>query len=188
MYCKQDGLLCGRFAAELVSLYGTYSFRIMMRRSRCTSTARRLCWSIGVSVVACVSLSAQATNDLRVGVRVYVGVGECTRRFRACDDSASIEGVLTRVTPDTLVLQFGPTGTVSLPRMRGQRIFVSRGRSRVRTALTSALLAGYLTYAMSDLTDATSRSTVRWASTMAGGGLVLGALQPRERWRRVASP
>ena len=159
-----------------------------MRRRWCTSTSRCLRWSIGVSLVACASLSAQATDDLRAGARVYVREGVCTRRFRACRDSASMEGRLIRVTPDTLVLQFGPTATVSLPRTRGQRIFVSRGRSRVRTAVESALLAGYLTYAISDLTDATSRSTVRWASTMAGGGLVLGALQPTERWRRVASP
>jgi hypothetical protein len=130
---------------------------------------------------------AQKLEPLRVGARVSIAAFDsaCTRRFRGCASDAFVEGTLVRVTPDTLVVRHGASGVVNVPRTPTQRIVVSMGRSRWRSALYGATLNGLITYAIADLTDASQRSTVRWAGEMAAGGLLAGALFPAERWHRV---
>lgn len=145
---------------------------------------------VGVSVMVAAHAGGQTLDPVRVGARVSIGVTDsaCKHRFRSCQQSAVVGGTLTRVTADTLVLQFGPSATLAVPRVRGQQLFVSQGRSRIRSALSAALLTGLVTYTIANLTHAAERSTVRWAAAMAGGGLVFGALLPAERWQRVRAP
>jgi hypothetical protein len=139
------------------------------------------------SVIHCGALLAQDVAALRVGARVRVSSidSTCTRRWRPCDSRALVGGTLVRVTPDTLVLQDGPETTLAVARHAGQRVFVSQGRSRLRSAIRSGLLQGLVSFAIADVTDASQRSTVRVASAFAAGGFALGALLPMERWRRA---
>jgi hypothetical protein len=90
------------------------------------------------------------------------------------------------VTPDTLVLQFGPSAAVSIPRVAGQRIYVRTGSSRIRSALHSALLYGVASGIIVAQTDASHRSRVLTTGGIVLGGFAFGALSPMERWQRVA--
>ena len=156
-------------------------------RAGLTLRVRCVC---AMNLLLVAPLSAQDSDLLRVGARVSVSVREptCGQRFRRCRERAWVGGTLVGVTADTLVVQLGPATTVAVPRERGQSILISAGHSRARTGVQAALLAGYLTYALSSVTDATRGSVVRWSATMAGSALVLGTLRPSERWRRVAEP
>ena len=135
-------------------------------------------------------LSGQAPVSLAEGSRILVLAGDqaCTSRWRPCRINASASGTLLRTTADTLLLQLSPTASMAVLRQPGQRILVSQGRPRLRSALQSALMNGVLTYMIADLTDASRRSTIGWSLGMGASGFVVGALLPREHWRRAPLP
>lgn len=153
-------------------------------------------WHILIASLASATiLTAQSTGELQIGARMIVTQrdGSCESRWHPCRffpraPGSLVIGTLERVAGDTLVIRHGTAGMLVLGKEPGQAIYISRGRSRIRSALRVALSNGLLTYAIADLTDATSRSTVRWSGGMAASGFVLGALLPSERWRRVRWP
>jgi hypothetical protein len=142
----------------------------------------------------CVSLvwpgisHAQALDPLRVGARISVIVRDasCRGLWRRCDSGAGLGGTLVRVTPDSLVVQYGPSATVSVPRIPGQHIYVSAGASRVRSALRGAVMFGLASGLLVARTDASRRSMVQTTAGIAVSGLAAGAFLPTERWQRVA--
>lgn len=151
------------------------------------SNADRLLRLACALLVLAGSLGAQSPDPLVVGARVSITPTDdrCRSRWRPCTPESWSGGTLTRVTADTLVLQFGASHTIAIARNQRQRIFVSQGRSRTKSAVLNALSYGVITYMIADLTDASRRSTLRLTAAMAGGGVALGVLQPIERWRRV---
>lgn len=134
------------------------------------------------------TLHAQELSPLRVGVRANVSSTDstCTRRFlRPCRVTGAVLGVVTGVTPDTLTLQVSPGVTLAVPRNASQRIYVSRGKSRWRTAVRNAAGQALLAYIFTDLSDASQRSRVRVTAAFGVGGLAMGALFPAHYWQRV---
>lgn len=132
-------------------------------------------------------LSGQAPASLAEGSRILVLAGDkpCTNRWRPCRVTGSASGTLVRTTADTLLLRLSPTASLAVLRQPDQRIFVSQGKPRLRSALQSALFNGVLTYMIVDLTDASRRSKLGWALGMGASGFTVGALLPREHWRRA---
>jgi hypothetical protein len=131
---------------------------------------------------------AQEVTPLQVGARISVSVPDATcrrRPWRPCPSGAGAGATLVRATPDTLVVQFGRSATLSIPRIAGQTIYVSMGASRLRSAVRSAVAFGIVAGVLVAQTDASRRSIVQTTAGMATGGLALGALLPTERWRRV---
>ena len=148
---------------------------------------RILALSLSASLLWCRSGNAQAITPVRIGARISVSVPDstCGRPWRRCASGAGLGGTLVRMTPDTLIVQFGPLLTLPIPRTPDQHVFVSTGVSRLRSALRSAVMAGLATGVIVSQTNASRRSMVQTTAGIMLGGLALGALLPTERWQRV---
>ena len=151
----------------------------------------RAVFRVVAPVLAAASVvSGQAAAPIAEGARILVLAGDkpCTSRWRPCRVTASASGTLVRVTADTFSLQLSPSASMNVLRQPNQRIFVSQGKPRLRSALEGALYNGVLTYMIADLTNASRRSTIGWSLGMSAGGFMAGAVLPREHWRRTPLP
>lgn len=142
-----------------------------------------------------------AVDSLARGTRVQVHIaGDERQRAHPAWRAQPVRGTLMRVTPDTLFLRLAPATSelaVARPAIRlveRSRGVPSRWESGARGAVRGALL--YLSMAVSTYTVARglrkddvpfteNRYVVSGAALGAASGLIIGALWPTERWRRV---
>lgn len=111
-----------------------------------------------------------------------------------------LRGTLTRATADSLTLQVhAGTGPITVARSAVRRTYVSRGvPSRAESAAGGAVvgavggaLSGWL-YKPEDNSwlgrQSDTQAALIGAGLGGGFGMVMGALFPRERWKRVRAP
>jgi len=122
------------------------------------------------------------------GSRVRVTIPDSLRPDMFMPRARSVVGTLARATPDTLWLEIGSPDSVRVARNTVRRLEVSRGASRVASALERGIGLGamgfLLVQSLSDHPDRRERATKVGLST-AGVAALAGALWPFERWRRV---
>lgn len=147
-------------------------------------------------------LAAQSTSGLPValGSRVRVSVPDSARQEAFTPRIQMIRGEVVGVTTDTLSLEVAGVGSVlAVPRSSIRRLDVSRGvpgrpASAAAGALGGALLGAFYGFASRQLGveewegNSVGQSLALGAAIGAAGGLIVGALSPIERWRRVALP
>lgn len=144
-----------------------------------------------IAALACVLASradAQRIADVAPGSRVRIAVDDSLRQSPYMSRSRSITGTLARATSDTLWLHVAGPDTVRVPRTTLRRMEVSRGASRVRSALEQgfavALTFGLAAYVAADDSDERRENFAIVGST-AILAAIIGAVRPYERWRRV---
>ena len=131
---------------------------------------------------------AQRTVDAAAGSRVRITVADSLRQSPYMARSTSLVGTLARVTPDTLWLHVAGPDTVRVPRSTLRRMEISRGASRLSSALEQgifvALVFGPLAYNAADDSHE-KRQAVAIVGSTAVLAAVIGAVRPYERWRRM---
>ena len=122
------------------------------------------------------------------GSRVRVTIPDSLRQDVFLPRARSVVGTLARATPDTLWLEIGSPDSVRVARTVVRRLEVSRGASRVESALQQGIGFGVMSYilvhSLSDRSDRRDRA-MKVGLTAAGVAGLVGALRPFERWRRV---
>ena len=151
-----------------------------------------------IMLVSALDLAAQEP-PAPVGARVRLTLPEPgPHRFGVRPREQWLVGELVAVTPDTLAIRPHPVlAPIAVPRTTVRRLEISRGApSRWRTAAVDAvggalvgLLWGHVLYD-ADLRgphfDSGARARATGAVSGAVGFAALGALFPREQWRRVS--
>lgn len=138
-----------------------------------------------------------APAPVAVGARVRLTLPEAgPRRFGVVQPERSLVGEVVGVTTDTLTVRPHPLlPPISVPRSAIQRLHISRGASRWRSAVEGAIggaLAGMLwghalygwdlrSPAFDTQAHARSRGAIAGAVSLA----FVQAVFPQERWRRV---
>ena len=146
--------------------------------------------SLLIGLLACVlAPRADAQRvDPAAGSRVRITVADSLRQSPYMARSTSLTGTLARSTPDTLWLNVGGPDTVRVPRSTLRRMEVSRGASRVNSALEQgifvALMFGPLAYNAADDSHEKQKAVAIVGST-AVLAAIIGAVRPYERWRRA---
>ena len=141
-------------------------------------------FALGVLVAAPVA-RAQRVDALPAGVRVALRLvpSDTVSRVRA-DRVGVIIGTIVASLDDSVVVRVGALERLAIPRREIQHIDVSRGRSRVQSALDIGLLAGLFAPLFAEMVDA-RRGSLQLAAEFALSGAFAGALLPEERWRRL---
>ena len=140
-----------------------------------------------LAVSACAHANARPSLP-PAGSRVRIAVDDSLRQAPYTSRSRSLIGTLARGTSDTLWLHVAGPDTVRVPRSTVRWMEVSRGASRLSSALEQgffvAVIFGLPAYGAAD-----DRDEKREAVAIVGGTAVLaaiiGAVRPYERWRRV---
>ena len=165
-----------------------------MRRSRSALLAIASLLGLGASPSA---LLAQFPAAVGVGARVRVWIPEPYRQDAGPARRQLLRGTVAAVTPDTLRLSIpGTVGTVAIPRATVRRLQLSRGTSRLGSAIERAVGAaagGAISWALLNDPRRTGGPNYRtdWraagvgAAWGAGFGAVAGLLFPHEQWRGV---
>jgi hypothetical protein len=156
--------------------------------------------SVGIALVVTATsvtgdLAAQWPRSLAPGDRVRVRLPEAQYQL---DGSRAhlIRGRITGLVPDTLYLAVTDSvGPLVIPRSLVQRLDISRGApSRGVSALQRGLifgvanaLAALVAFGINDEPDGIDSrdAALVWGGSGLVIGGVLGALYPRERWKRV---
>jgi hypothetical protein len=139
--------------------------------------------------------TAQWPATVEPGARVRVRLPEVQYQ-ETVRRGHMLRGRVTALTPDTLYLAITDSvGPLAVPRPLIQRLDLSRGvPSRGANALRQGLISGALSALMLVLINETGSGTSEWdtgeAALIGGGigfatGAILGAIFPRERWRRI---
>src|SRR5687768_15524492 len=144
-----------------------------------------------IAFVACVvagRAEAQRVADVAPGSRIMISVADSLRQEPFRPRTRSFIGTLVRAMPDTLWLHVAGPDTIRVPRATVRGMEISRGASRVGSALehglTVAFIFGPALYAAAD--DQYERQrTVAIVGGTAVVAAVIGAVRPYERWRRV---
>jgi hypothetical protein len=147
---------------------------------------------VGHSVSA---LAAQWPSEIAPGARVQARLPEVQYQFNGWRGHP-IRGRVTALTADTLYLAVTDSvGPLAIPRRLIQRLDWSRGvPSPAASAARRGLLAGVgtaLLFALlNELDEPPRRMSTESAALFGAGfglatGAVLGAVFPRERWKRV---
>jgi len=159
---------------------------------------RRL-WVVGFLLLVVDSMAAAQTGvetppawPVSVGSRVLTILPESGRdeRFMGMRIRTRLIGDVVGVSADTLYIQPHPdVGAVAIPRRAAGSLYLSRGRSRWRSAIsygTTGALAGVVWgNAMYDFGTHSSRADVIGSHALmaAGAGIFAGLLWPSESWR-----
>src|SRR5687767_4780726 len=106
-----------------------------------------------VFAASLLALSACAHANARpslppVGSRVRVTIPDSLRQDVVLPLARSVIGTLARATPDTLWLEIGSPDSVRVARTTVRRMEVSRGASRVGSALEQGFLLGAMGYGL----------------------------------------
>ena len=143
------------------------------------------------------SAAAQFPAQVQSGVRVRVWLPEQQQQANNPWRRQLMRGTVTGVENGALHLTIpGAEGTLTLPASSIRRLDVSRGTSRVVSAIERAIgfaIAGAISAALENDPGSTEwpayRSTWRAAGEGAKwgavAGVVVGSVFPTERWRRV---
>ena len=151
-------------------------------------------------LAAAPAARGQEGDSLRLGMRYRVTLPKLADvdgpQFPS---TRMLMGQLVARRADSLVLRPHPTtGTVAVPLVAVSRLERSRGVSRVVSgvegAVGGAIACVILGLFLYELDVRGSGFNTRWqavgtmAANSAAGGLIVGALFPSERWRRVPTP
>jgi hypothetical protein len=156
--------------------------------------------SFGVALLtiapsAATDLAAQWPAGLAPGDRVRARLPEAEYQI-AGPRGHELRGRITALSPDTLYLAVTDSlGPLAIPRRLVQRLDVSRGvPSRGLSALqrgavsgVTGALTGLIAFGIDDEPDGVDAETAAlvWGGVGVVMGGVIGALYPRERWKRV---
>ena len=143
--------------------------------------------------VAPVETNAQAVEP---GQRVRVRLVEQPYSVEGEAHPQLLRGTLVGITTDSVMLQVHPTADVTaIARTGVERFYVSRGvPSRFSSAFNTAVhyvpvavIKRLIVAELHDLDESAGESALIGAATGAAFGAFVGALWPRERWRRIRS-
>ncbi len=159
---------------------------------------RRLAIVAAFTIPTIASAAAQAPPaPVAVGARVRLTLPEPgPRRFGVIPPERSLVGEVVGITAETLTVRPHPlVSAIDVPRALVQRVHVSRGTSRWRSAGSGAIggalvgmLWGHTLYAWdlrSSAFDTQAHARSRGAIAGAVSLAVVQAIFPQERWRRV---
>jgi hypothetical protein len=144
------------------------------------------------------ALTAQWPSDIAPGMRVQAHLPEVQYQF-AGRRGHPIRGRIMALTADTLYLAVTDSvGPLAVPRRLIQRLEWSRGvpsraASAARRGLVAAVGTTLLFALLNDMDEPPRRMSTESAALFGAGfglttGAVLGAVFPRERWKRVRLP
>ena len=130
-------------------------------------------------------VGAQSAVAPPVGARVRVVLPDSVRAASFGQPSRALVGILAHATPDTLWLEVGSPDTVRVARASLRSVQVSRGASRIASAVELGLFTG-ITYGLvayaASPEDVRARRAVRFGIGFGAVGALLGTLRPYERW------
>ena len=153
--------------------------------------------AIPLLLVLAVPAAAQYPDDVVAGVRVRLAVRDSARQEPLLPRQQTIIGTVANVAGDTLYLAVpSTTGTIAVPRESVRQLSISRGvPSRAESALRHGLewaVAGALSFYLAqpygdedETFDSDGQAALVGAGIGFGLGVVLGAVSPSERWRRI---
>jgi hypothetical protein len=132
-------------------------------------------------ICAAATCGAQSRDSAVVGARVRVTLSDSLRQWSLAPRTQALIGTVIALNADVLMLTIGAADTMRISRSHIRGLAVSRGTSRLRSAVAQAAFGAFLGSVLSD------RKLPRWAvvSVGAGLGVVVGSLAPFEHWRRV---
>lgn len=132
---------------------------------------------------------AQALTDVAPGARLRLLLPDSLRQAPFSPRKQFVVGQFVRATEDSVYLQMVGTSPFGVAR-GGVPMWVSRGASREHSALRAGAGLGLLAAAVV-YTDGRQGRYHQTSDAMVGGaiglgvGLIVGALSPWERWRRL---
>ncbi len=141
------------------------------------------------------SAGAQWPEEITPGTRVQVQLPEAQLQG-AARRGHLLRGRVAHLAADTLYLAVTDSvGPLAIPRhlienLHSSKGVPSRASSALRRGIPSAAASALLFILLNELDDASDRSSTGTAALVGGGvglatGALMGALYPRERWRRV---
>ena len=145
------------------------------------ATVRSSAWLVGVILCLSATCGAQSSDPVAVGARVRVILRDSLRQWTFAPRAQALIGTVVARHADTLTLTIGAADTARVSRQQVRGLAVSRGTSRLRSAVAQAAFGALLGSVISD------RELPRWSIVGIGVGLgsVVGLLAPYEHWRRV---
>ena len=154
--------------------------------------------ALAVAILALLpaTAAAQFPSEVHTGTRVRVWLPEPYMQSEGPARRQLLRGVVESVGRDSMRLAIPRAGALSIPRSSIRRLEVSRGTSRVATAVERAIggaIGGAITFALMNDPKRTGgphyqrdwRAAGVGASWGAGIGAVLGLIAPVEQWRKV---
>jgi hypothetical protein len=129
---------------------------------------------------------AQRLADLPPSTRVRLRLPDSLRQSPLSPRTRFFVGQFVRATPDSIYLQVHGSAPFGIAR-DGVRMWTSRGASRGRSALWAGAYLGLLG-AYTQLIDGERSEALVVGGIGLGVGVVVGALSPWERWRRLRDP
>lgn len=145
----------------------------------------------------CCPLAAQPALDVPVHTRVRVSLPDTAGQPRLAPRQQWLRGEVAALGTDTLYLSMqGTAGPIAIPRRAIRRIdrslgVPSRPASAIQGAVGFAIIGALYGIVLKAVEaegwedQSTGESAAIGAGTGAVAGLVVGALFPTERWRRV---
>jgi hypothetical protein len=132
---------------------------------------------------------AQVAAPLPVGARVRLELADSLRQAPFARRAQWIVGTVVGEREGVLQLQVGPADTLRVARASVRRAAVSRGASRLASAVEQGVTAAFLGLAISALDTRTGARRGRdlgiGAALGAGIGVAIGVASPYERWRTL---
>ena len=135
---------------------------------------------------------AQRLADVVPATRLRLRLPDSLRQAPLAPRKQFVTGQLVRATADSVYLQMSGAAPVGVA-LAGVPMWVSRGASRGYSALLAGAAFGLLSAAVV-YTDGSQGRYHQTSDAMVGGaiglgvGVIVGALSPWERWRRLSSP
>lgn len=164
----------------------------------CGAYPKRLLMAALVLVSSVTGALAQVDARLQPGTRVRVWLPEAPRQSQGPWHRQLLRGNLSELSADSLWLAVpGAGGRLALARTEVRRIDVSRGTSRLASALERAFALG-VTFAIATALDndpqgkdwphyrSDWRAAQQGAWRGAAAGAVIGFVIPTERWRKIS--
>ncbi|HZF66512.1 MAG TPA: hypothetical protein VEZ47_00540 [Gemmatirosa sp.] len=131
----------------------------------------------------------QGTAPLPAGARVRLQLADSLRPGPFAPRAQRVIGTVVRDAGGVIALEVGARDTLRLARASVERIAVSRGASRTRSALQQAAFGAFSLAAVGAFTrsgdDRSEHVAARRAALGAGIGVIVGTVSPYERWRTI---
>ena len=144
----------------------------------------------------CLGAPAQAHGqglaDVAPASRLRLQLPDSLRQVPLASRKQLVTGQLVRATADSVYLQMSGSAPFGVARA-GVPMWVSRGASRGQSALLAGAALGLFS-AFVVYTDGEQGRYHQTSDAMVGGaiglgvGIIVGAVSPWERWRRLRSP
>jgi len=135
---------------------------------------------------------AQGLTDVPPATRLRLQLPDSLRQVPFASRKQFVTGQFVRATADSVYLQMSGSAPFGVARA-GVTMWVSRGASRGQSALLAGAALGLLG-AFVAYTDGEQGRYHQTSDAMVSGaiglgvGIIVGALSPWERWRRLRSP